>query len=551
MHTRRLTTLTLLALLTACSKGERGVQDATIKGTVVIGPGAYAELEADGAGANDALDTPESLNLLSYRYLSVTGRIDRFGTDPESGAPLGDQDVYTFIAADSGDVRLSMDWDEEADPAAEEAETASFDVAVLDLGPASGGGDTTAALDVGTDGSYGHLDGTFTAEADHLYALVVRGRESSVGARGYALGLGGFDPNRTTVVVGAYRRGDITAKGDPLGGATVPSFEWDEATKRWSGDYTIWDIRGVTTCEEGEPGCGGGKSLEDTGSADTGASDTGASDDTGAADTGGADTGGADTGASDTGASDTGASDTGAADTGDTGGADTGAGEDSAAPEDEAEPATHTTVDEDVSVAYLLAATRPTLGLELTAGTLFSTEAVKVSVPQAGVVAGQEVAIDDMVPLVLGWSVAEVEPNNVEIDGDTYDIVGGTPQVIAQPPSGAGAVDTIVASLDLVAEDYEWSGENDAFSFTVPEPLTATITLDWTGAAGNLDLNLTEDDVLVAVGWDPEDVRPETLASTDFDVTFQPGHTYTLVVLPWDGAVGVTDYTLTLEWGAP
>ena len=64
-----------------------------------------------------------------------------------------------------------------------------------------------------------------------------------------------------------------------------------------------------------------------------------------------------------------------------------------------------------------------------------------------------------------------------------------------------------------------------------------------------MDLNLnTEDGTLIAVGWDPEDIQPESILSEDRGVVFEPGQTYTLVVLPWSGPAGDVPYSLQLEW---
>ena len=531
--------LTILALLTACSSGETGIQDVSIEGTVLIGPGTYAELEDPETGANDSLDTPESINLLSYRAMSITGTIDVFRTNPMNGCFTGDADTFTFIAADSGDVAVTLDWEEAASADAEEAETSSYSVALLDLGPASGGAETTVLADPSTEGLYGHFEASMPTVANHRDAVVVQGRESTVGPRDYVIGLGGYDPNNTSVVVGAYRSGDITDKGNPVGGATVPSFTWDAETRSWSGDYIIWDIRGVTTCEEGEPGCAGsGKSLDGTG---TGTGGTGTGEDGGTGGDTGTGTGGTGTGgdggtggdAGTGGDTGTGTGGTGTGGDGGTGGDEgtgtggdagtggdegtggtgtgggtgtatggdegTGGGEDTAPAEPEAEPETHTSVDEGVSEAWLLAATRPSLGLDLTAGTLFSTEGARVDIPRSGTVKDAAVAIDDMVPLVLGWSVAEVEPNNVEID-DENTIVGPGAQVLGLAPTGVGVVDAVVATMELTDKDYGWSGENDAFEFQVTEPMVATFTMDWSGGATNLDLVLHEDGVATIAG---------------------------------------------------
>jgi hypothetical protein len=553
------TQLTLLSLLTACTSGETGIQDSMITGTVLIPPAAYAETETV-QGMNDSLDTPESMNLLSFRYLEAKGRIASFGTDADTGTIIGDVDTYTFIAATTGDLDVHFTWTEHGEPeevdtgggdtggadtgggdtggdtgsepsgAVEEhtgGEDSTFVITILDLGPAAGGGDTTILSESTTTGGYGAWEGTLAVEPNNLYAVQIQGKSSRSGARGYALGVSGFDPNETTVSVGAFPKADADNKGEPLGGTTVAAFAFNEVNKTWSGEYTIWDIRGVKTCEEGEPGCKGDKkSLDDTGGDDTAPADDTAGDDTAGDDTAGDDTAGDDTAGDDT------------------------AGDDTAVEEEEEDPTTHTTVNEEVEKVFLHTATRPTLALDRSAGTLFATDSVRVDLTGKDRIKDVALSINEMVPLVLGWSVAEIEPNDAEVDGDN-NIIGGEPQVITLPPSGEGVVDTIVATMDLTEAEYGWAGPNDAFSFTVEEPTGLNLTMDWTGVATNLDLVLHEDNVAIAIGWDPADVQPETISSTEWGITLQPGHTYTLVAWPWEGAPGLTNYRISLEWAAP
>ncbi len=225
--------------------------------------------------------------------------------------------------------------------------------------------------------------------------------------------------------------------------------------------------------------------------------------------------------------------------------------EDTAAPED---PDTTTAVNEKVGAVFLHGGSFVGLRGGIGPGVLYATEVVEVKLrtDEVGedVHKGKALTLDALAPVPLGFSVSEIEPNDVEID-DEYTIIGGTPQDLGVG-SGAGLVDIVRGSLNFETADPSWVGDNDAFSITVAEPVAALISLDWPDDSYNLDLNLNgPDGTIYAAGWGIEEGKPETIDSLgQWEFLFEPGQTYTFIVLPWSGAAGDMPYTMRIEWVA-
>lgn len=207
-------------------------------------------------------------------------------------------------------------------------------------------------------------------------------------------------------------------------------------------------------------------------------------------------------------------------------------------------------VGEKPSTAYLWAGNFADLNAGITAGTMFSTNPIELSLDIERRV-GVYVLVDAVQPVVIGWELAETEPNNVEVD-DSYSVLSGTPMALPEA-SGPGFVDVLTGRLDFPEADPEWSGENDSFSFTVPEDMGLVATLRWADEGYNIDMNWNGGDgAILGAGWDVGDVNPERFDSVaNYGLVLSPGQTYTLTLLPWSGAAGGVDYTLTLEWTAP
>jgi hypothetical protein len=212
--------------------------------------------------------------------------------------------------------------------------------------------------------------------------------------------------------------------------------------------------------------------------------------------------------------------------------------EDTAAHED---PQTTTAVNEKVGSIFLHGGSFVGLRGGIGPGVLYATEVVEVKLrtDEVGedVQKGKALTLDALAPVPLGFSVSEIEPNDVEID-DEYTIVGGTPQDLGVG-SGAGLVDIVRGSLNFETADPSWAGDNDAFSITVDEPVAALINLNG------------PDGTIYAAGWGIEEGKPETIDSLgQWEFLFEPGQTYTFIVLPWSGAAGDMPWTMRIEWVA-
>lgn len=190
------------------------------------------------------------------------------------------------------------------------------------------------------------------------------------------------------------------------------------------------------------------------------------------------------------------------------------------------------------------------LNAGITAGTMYSSSPIEVDLAYERR-RGVYLLVDAVQPVIVGWETAETEPNNVEID-DAYTVLSGAPMALPEA-SGPGFVDIVTGTLDYLEADPEWTGENDSFSFTVPADMGVVATLSWADDSYNIDMNWNgSDGAIIGAGWDVGDVNPERFDSVaHYGVVLTPGETYTLTLLPWSGAAGSIDYTLTLEWTAP
>ena len=565
-----LPSLLALLALTGCSvQGETGIDRTFITGTVTMPPQAYTETEAD-PGSNDTSDAAaaEDLGFTGYRYVQASGSCHTFGADGPDGDPNGDFDWYRFTPIADGDVTVSLTFDggtAPVDTGDKGDETVIYQVTIHEMD-----GDTEVApalVDEQTADTFGAYSTTIAVSAGTTYAIRVAGRRNLGESDTYLLQLSSFNPNDASFIVGAYLSPDIADRGRPVGGSDVREWVLDEETLTWSTDYLMTFISEVTTCEpddtecnESAPGYQAARTVApapDTGdTADTGKSDTGTTDDTGGTGsgetTGTDDTGG--TGSDDTGGSgsgDEGGGDEGGGDEGggDEGGGDEG-GDDGASPSEELP---HTYVNIDISTVYVFAGTFTNLNAGLSSKVHYSSESTEVSLTDTDKdevgkqVSADPVVIDTVQPVLYGWSVPEVEPNTVAFDGAA--ITTAEAQALGEA-SGPGFIDTITGSLDYEADDPQYTGENDAFSFTVPVSSTALITAGWPDDAYNSDVYVFDSDGnTLGAGWSIADVNPEVFhMGDDWGVTFEPGVTYYIAIFPWSGPAGAHEYTIEIEW---
>ncbi len=215
------------------------------------------------------------------------------------------------------------------------------------------------------------------------------------------------------------------------------------------------------------------------------------------------------------------------------------------------------TVIEGAETVYLVGGTFKSLNEALPAGTLHNGTPVQVDLKPNKANEADPVVLDTIAPKVIGWTVDEVEPNNVGfLDEGGLDLANIAESTELPIGSGLGFVDVIngvQTFSDVMADgaDSTGSDENndiDVYTLTVPESLDVVVTMSWPTTA-NLDGYMADSTgTIVAAGYAIGDVNPEFYPVSAFDVTLEPGETYYLVVLPWEGDAGDHAYTIELEW---
>jgi hypothetical protein len=531
---KRSTILFLLPLLACKGDGETGIDRTFIRGSVSLTPGEFTEDEA-AKGTNDAYDTAIDIGYIGSRYTVVNGTCALFAqsSTPAGAVPDGDMDYYQFNPLSDATLSVSLRYEdadlESADTGDIPAELATWYVAVYDVDDLTYNYTTEVTKKKGkkgktkktkkevltsiepaliseatTEGSYGDFSMTVDVIGGTNYVVVVAGMKNSGENEAYSLVIDGLDPNEQTFMIGAYQGSTFAEKGNPVGGSDIPVLTLNEETLAWEGDYEITYVYGSTECERGDTACTeGATSVYEYEQADEG---------------------------------------------------------------DSAEPFPTIAIQADVQEVNLFAGNFASLNAGLTSGTLYSSSPVTVSMSDAinedlpdgfigtnstnrGITA-DPIACDTIQPKLYGWSETAVEPNNFDKVGDGYTVSGTGAQVLPEA-TGAGYVDVITGTFDFDGKG-DWKGEHDAFSFTVPESLNGYMVASWSDLNTNLDFHLyNSSGELMAAGWYIADINPETLLTTDFELTLEPGETYYLAMLPWSGSVGSFDYTIELEWLAP
>ncbi|MFT5686101.1 MAG: hypothetical protein ACI8RZ_007056, partial [Myxococcota bacterium] len=355
-----------------------------------------------------------------------------------------------------------------------------------------------------SEGSYGN----FSLSADVIggtnYVVVVAGMKNSGDIDTYELVIDGLDPNEQTFMIGAYQGATFAEKGNPVGGSDVPTLTLDAETYTWEGDYEITYVYASTECAPDDAACV--EAAEATSVYDY--------------------------------------------------------DQDPSAEE----PFPTIAIKADLSEVYLFAGNFASLNAGLTAGTLYSSSSVSVSLSGAtnedlpdgfigtnstnrGITA-DTVSCDTIQPKLYGWSEQAVEPNNFDDVGDGYTVSGTGAQVLPEA-TGAGYVDVITGTFEYDGTG-EWVGEHEAFALTVPETLDAYMVASWGDPNTNLDFHFYDGaGEIWAAGWTTADVNPESLLVSEAGLYLEPGETYYIALLPWSGDAGSFDYTIEIEWLTP
>ncbi len=590
--TRISTQVISLSVLSACApEPEIGIDRTVLEGTIQITPELIIEDE-NIVGLNDAIfDNPETeeviesaqdLGMLGHRYSLVDGRCHTFSAERD-GPPTGDFDYYLFKAQYTGTISVGLTWEdvEVTDPEAPPAEEMIWHLNAYDIEGLSDPeafeeleeGEFIELFDGNTEGNYGWSSFSMDVIAGASYAVRVAGRRALGDSDAYRLSLSGFDPNgwddgsgkttgAATILVGAYTQDDVTERGNPVGGTSVESFSFDEDTLTWSGEYTMWYIRSVTTTEIGiEPETENtvpthtDTGQDETGTdesedVDTNSNDTGV-DDTGTHDTGTHDTGTHDTGTHDTGINDTGADDTGGIDTGSSTGGDSDGDnpDDDSDSEPDPEPEYATVVDGNLCEVWVYAGTFPNLNSGIPSGTLFSSTGTHVTLDTENITK-VTVEVDTIQPKMIGWTYAEQESNDPDYDAENDQWAAG-----ANDPgitSGPGFVDIITGTIEMTGAAGYGEHDEDLFIVTVPSDVYLSVILDW-DSADDIDYYVLgpRDGDPVADYEDDSDYY----AQPEFGVTrdlLHPGETYYIWVAGYAGTDGsVANYTVELEYLSP
>jgi len=240
MRSASIAILLLAGLFSSCGRYETGIDRSIIRGTISLVPSTYTEDEGSTAGLNDTPDLGQDLGFFGYRVFQVTGSCLDYSVDSFSGEPDGDIDWYLFSPQADGTSTISFDFPDD--------DKLIYDVTVFDLGTLDDDGNPTAVGGGSTLDSAGAFSADVDLSANGSYVVRVAGLRNSNGVSSdYTLTLWGYDPNGQQFLVGAYAEQDPFERTYPLGGTSVETFTWDEATMSWQGDYEALYVRSLST----------------------------------------------------------------------------------------------------------------------------------------------------------------------------------------------------------------------------------------------------------------------------------------------------------------
>lgn len=206
---------------------------------------------------------------------------------------------------------------------------------------------------------------------------------------------------------------------------------------------------------------------------------------------------------------------------------------------------------------WLVAGDFTVLNQGLPAGTLYNTAPVQVSLTaNTENSAPAEVVLDAIAPKLIGFTYAESEPNEgfVDIASADYalDMTSVTGANALPVASGLGYVDVITGVQSFGVDNPAWNdGDYDVFALTVSEPLGLAAAVAWEGGA-DLDFHIYDSTgAYLAVGWGEANTNPEAFTLSNWGAVLEPGQTYYLVLMGYEGAAGEYPYTIELEWLSP
>ncbi|MEY3210681.1 MAG: hypothetical protein RIT28_1162 [Pseudomonadota bacterium] len=215
------------------------------------------------------------------------------------------------------------------------------------------------------------------------------------------------------------------------------------------------------------------------------------------------------------------------------------------------------TVGINLSKVWLVAGDFTVLNQGLPAGTLYNTAPIEVSLSaNEANTAPSEVVLDAIAPKLIGFTFAETEPNEGFVDIASADyaldmtsVAGANALPVA---SGLGYVDIISGVQSYGVDNPSWNdGDYDVFALTVSEPLGLSAAVAWEGGA-DLDFHIYDSTgAYLAVGWGEGNTNPERFTLSNWGAVLQPGETYYLVLMGYEGPIGEYAYTIELEWLSP
>ena len=221
--------------------------------------------------------------------------------------------------------------------------------------------------------------------------------------------------------------------------------------------------------------------------------------------------------------------------------------------EDDPERAVHE-VSIGITEVELVATDGLTVNQGLLGGTFYSSQPLTVQLtPDTDNRADAPLVFDAFAEAAAGWTQEEIEPNDVEIDPGSYNLVEAPGGLAQELPvgSGVGYIDTITGVLTYAADDPEWVGsDSDIFALTVSEPVNAVITASWPNGAVNADLHVyDENGEIWAAGWSENgDTNPEFLTTAYWGIELTPDSTWYIGLHPYYGPAGDNEYEITIEW---
>ena len=213
-----------------------------------------------------------------------------------------------------------------------------------------------------------------------------------------------------------------------------------------------------------------------------------------------------------------------------------------------------TVVDEEIPGMYVWAGNWSNINQDLPAGTWYSSEPVYVDLSAEtttdtadewgyAYIPADDITVDSIAPLVVGFIYKDTEPNDVEVDDSLYLVMetADAAQDVGTI-SVPGFVDYFTGTIDFESDASGFVHDNDAYKFTVDVATTLNFEMDWE-SDGDLDI-LLYDSTGAYIDYAASTAQPEIGLGIN---QLEPGETYYLVVLGYADAIGSTPYEVTVE----